>query len=184
VLGANKNKLPKGNRKDSGKEVCFRTHFSLSSVKEIQRERDGRASGRLQVSRLSSNTFKTCRLNSNLHCSELEIYWKCGRVLMDWSKDIKGFISVLLSLGNVVHSDNWWRELIRLLLHTEGGCLRVSQIQYLGCHSPQISSRSSIKLICNCSGMMLTSLMSNRQSPPSCPSLMLFKWNRVCHELQ
>ena len=74
VLGANKNKLPKGNRKDSGKEVCFRTHFSLSSVKEIQRERDGRASGRLQVSRLSSNTFKTCRLNSNLHCSELEIY--------------------------------------------------------------------------------------------------------------
>jgi len=44
VLGANKNKLPKGNRKTEG---CFRTHFSLSSAKAIQRERDGRASGRL-----------------------------------------------------------------------------------------------------------------------------------------
>jgi len=36
VLGANKNKLPKGNRKDSGKQKCFRRHFSLSSAKEIQ----------------------------------------------------------------------------------------------------------------------------------------------------
>jgi len=26
-------------------EVCFRTHFSLSSAKEIKGERDGRASG-------------------------------------------------------------------------------------------------------------------------------------------
>jgi len=137
---------------------------------------------------------------------------------MDWSKDIKGFRSVLLSLGNVVHSDNGG-EFVRLLPHTEGGCQRVShrggargvpggplpphfclapqwppknfprdvmplhwsptltidsspccktgpssgppkwkclapplvsQIQYLGCHSPQISSRSSVKLICNC----------------------------------
>jgi len=60
VLVANKNKLPKGNRKDSGKQKkCFRTHFSLSSAKEIQRERDGRASGRLQVSRLSSILLKS-----------------------------------------------------------------------------------------------------------------------------
>jgi len=75
---------------------------------------------------------------------------------MDWSKDTEGFRSVLLSLGNVVHSDNWWREFISLLLHTEGNCQRVSQIQYLGCHSPQISSWSSMKSICNCRGMVLT----------------------------
>jgi len=74
VLGANKNKLPKGNRNDFGKQVCFRTHFSFSSAKDIQRERDGRASGRLQVSRLGSNTFKICRLHSILHCSEFKIY--------------------------------------------------------------------------------------------------------------
>jgi len=55
-------------------EVCLRTHFSLSSAKEIQGERDGRASGRLQVSRISSKTFKKCRLNSNLYCSKLKLY--------------------------------------------------------------------------------------------------------------
>jgi len=36
--------------------------------------RDGKVSGRLQVSRLSSKTFKICRLSSILHCSELKIY--------------------------------------------------------------------------------------------------------------
>jgi len=37
--------------------------------------------------------------------------------------DIKGFKSVL-SLGNVVHSDN--DESLYVLLHTEGDCQRVS----------------------------------------------------------
>jgi len=46
-----------------------------------------------------------------------------------------------------------------------------------GCHSPQISSQSSMKLIWNCRGMVLTSWKPNQQSSPSCPSLMLFKWN-------
>jgi len=50
--------------------VCFGTQFSLSSAKEIQGERDGGASGWLQVSRLSSKTYGICRLNSILHCSE------------------------------------------------------------------------------------------------------------------
>jgi len=45
VLGANKNSYLKGIEKIQEKEVCFRTHFSLSSAKEIQGERDGRASG-------------------------------------------------------------------------------------------------------------------------------------------
>jgi len=102
---------------------------------------------------------------------------------LDWSKDTKGFRSVLLSLGNVLHSDNWWREFVRLLLHTEGGCQRVSHIQYVGCRRPQISSWSSVKLICNCRGTMSTSLKPNQQSPPSCPTLVLFKRNRARHEL-
>ena len=42
---------------------------------------------------------------------------------------------------------------------------------YHGCHSSQICSRSSMKLICNCRGMVLTSLKSNQQSSPSCPGL-------------
>jgi len=33
-------------------------------------------------------------------------------------------------------------------------------------------------------GMMLTSLKPNQQSPPSCPSFMLFKRNRDRHELK
>jgi len=52
----------------------FQNALSFSSAKEIQGERDGRASGRLQMSRRSSKSFKICRLNSILHCSELKIY--------------------------------------------------------------------------------------------------------------
>ena len=76
VLGANKNKLPKGNRKDSGKQKCVSERTLACAVprKSRRRERDGRASVRLQVSRPSSKSFKICRLNSILHCSELKIY--------------------------------------------------------------------------------------------------------------
>jgi len=88
VLGANKSKLPKGNRKDSGKENCFRTHFILSSAKEIQEERNVRASGRLQVSQLSSKTFKICRLHSVLKfrfflIQNLLIMWQSINGLID-----------------------------------------------------------------------------------------------------
>jgi len=38
-----------------------------------------------------------------------------------------------------------------------------------------------MKLICNCRGMVLTSLKPNQQSSPSCPSLMLFKPNQALH---
>jgi len=76
VLGANKNKLPKGNRQDSGTETCVSVQNAQKAAprKSRGRERDGKVSGRLQVSRLSSKTFKICRLNSILYCSELKIY--------------------------------------------------------------------------------------------------------------
>jgi len=62
-----------------------------------------------------------------------------------------------------------------LLLGSEGGGMAQCPPPYPnGCHSPQISSRSSIKLIYNYRGMVLTSLKPNQQSSPSCPSLMLF----------
>ena len=58
------------------------------------------------MSRLSSKTFKICRLNSIQHCSELKIYKKCGKSINGLIKAHQRFKSVLLSLGNVVHSDN------------------------------------------------------------------------------
>jgi len=57
VLGANKNKLPKGNQKDSGKQKCVSEHTLAWAAPRKSRERDGRTSGRLQVSQLSSKTF-------------------------------------------------------------------------------------------------------------------------------
>jgi len=54
VLGANKNKLPKGNRKDSGKEKCVSERtLDWAAPRKPGGERDGRARGRLQVARLS-----------------------------------------------------------------------------------------------------------------------------------
>ena len=53
--------------------------------------------------------------------------------------------------------------------------------KYPGCHNSQISSRSSMKLIFKCRGMVLTSLKLNQQSSPSCPNLMLFERNRALH---
>jgi len=64
----------KGIEKIPENRSVFQNALNLSSAKEIQGERDGRASGRLQVSQLSSKTLKICRLNSILHCSELKIY--------------------------------------------------------------------------------------------------------------
>jgi len=62
----------------------------------------------------------------------------------------------------------WWRVFVRLLLHTEDGCQRVSQLQYLGCHSQSTDIfTTSMELICNSRGMMLTSFEPNQQSPPS-----------------
>jgi len=40
VLGANKNKLQRESKRFRKREACFRTHFSLSSAKEIQGERE------------------------------------------------------------------------------------------------------------------------------------------------
>ena len=56
VLGANKNKLPKGNRKDSETETCVSVQNALQLEQRQGNpggERDGKVSGRLQVSRLS-----------------------------------------------------------------------------------------------------------------------------------
>jgi len=56
VIGANRNKLHKGNRQDSGKETCVSVQNALQ-LEQCQgnpgKERDGKVSGRLQVSRLS-----------------------------------------------------------------------------------------------------------------------------------
>jgi len=77
VIGANRNKLHKGNRQDSGKETCVSVQNALQ-LEQCQgnpgKERDGKVSGRLQVSRLSWKTFKICWWSSILHCSELKIY--------------------------------------------------------------------------------------------------------------
>jgi len=52
VLGANKIKLPKGNRKDSRKHKCVSECTLAWAIPRKSRERDGRTSGWLQVSRL------------------------------------------------------------------------------------------------------------------------------------
>jgi len=111
VLGANKSKLLNGNRKDSETE----TWVSVQNALQLEQrqgnpggERDGKVSGRLQVSRLSSKTFKICRLSSILHCSEVKNLlkmWQSINGLID-QRTPKDFESVLLSLRNVVHSDN------------------------------------------------------------------------------
>jgi len=74
----------KGIEKIPEKRSVFQNALSLEQGQgNPGGERDGRASGRLQVSQLSSKTFKICRLNSILHCSELKICKKCGKAIMD-----------------------------------------------------------------------------------------------------
>ena len=64
----------KGIEKIQEKRSAFQNALSLEqSQGNPGEERDGRASGRLQVSQLSSKTFKICRINSILHCSKLKI---------------------------------------------------------------------------------------------------------------
>ena len=129
LLGANKNKLPKRNQQDSRKEKCVsKCTLTWAAPRKSRGERDGRVSGWLQVWRLSSKTFKICRSNSNLHCSELKIYEKCEKkvLIADLSKDTQGFRSVRLSLSNVVHSDNDEESLY--------ACCCTQKMTVKGCH--------------------------------------------------
>jgi len=60
--------------------------FSLSSAKEIQEGRDGRASWRLQVSQLSSKTFKKMQIKFNpalLRTQNLLKMWQSINELID-----------------------------------------------------------------------------------------------------
>ena len=120
-------KLRKGIKKIP-ENKCFSERTLAWAAPRKSRERDGRTSGRLQVSRLSSKTFKICRLNSHpalLRTQNLLKMWQSIQWI-DWSKDTKRFGSVLLSLGNVVHSDNDEESLY--------ACCCTQKVAVKGCH--------------------------------------------------
>ena len=107
--------------------------------------------------------------------------WQSVNGMID-QRTPKGFKSVLLSLGNVVHSDNDEESLY--------ACCCTQKMTIKGCNSYSIlavtvqdifTKFNQVNLQLHGNGVNL--LKPNQQSSPSCPSLMLFKRNRALHEL-
>jgi len=106
VLGASKNKLPEGTWKDSRKEKCLSERALAWVVPSKSSERERWQSQWTTASvTVKLKCFQNLQIKFNLALLRTQHLQKCGRVLLDWSKDTKGFRSVTIRLGNVVHSE-------------------------------------------------------------------------------